>query len=62
MTNNTVKYNKTILFYKIYELAEMKGYEIRSRHQGLTANESFDKVITPFDFSEQNGGTYDSFR
>lgn len=39
----------------IYDVAEEQWYEIRPVTEMLTPNESFEKVIRPFDFSSENG-------
>ena len=44
------------------ELAQNKSYEIRTYNEPLKAGESFDKVKTPFDLSNENGGTVDGFK
>jgi hypothetical protein len=42
------------------QLAKDKGYEIRHYTTPLKAGEQFKKTISPFDFSNNNGGTINS--
>lgn len=44
----------------LQELSKNKNYEIRHNSTPLKNTEQFDKVITPFDFSNQHGGTINS--
>lgn len=52
--------NKTLP--TLQKLATSKGYELRHHAIPLGATEKFDKVISPFDFSSNNGGTLDSIK
>jgi len=54
------KINNTMETLK--KIAEKKHFEIRNINEPLKANETFDKVITPFDFSNENGGTFNSYK
>lgn len=47
---------------KLQQLARSKGYQIRHFSNPLKKNESFGKVVKPFDFSVKYGGTVDSMR
>ena len=44
------------------ELAKLKGYEIRPISQHLANNEKFELIVSPFEFSDANGGTIDSWQ
>jgi hypothetical protein len=41
----------------LQELANLKGYELRHFTTPLKANEEFDLVVRPLDFSEKTGPT-----
>jgi hypothetical protein len=46
----------------LQELAKKNGYEIRHYTTPLKKNESFEKVVRPFDFSTKKGGTTNAFK
>jgi hypothetical protein len=44
------------------QLANNKGYEVRNYNIPLKSDETFKRVMKPFEFSEVNGGTIDGFK
>ena len=48
--------------YTLKELAQKHGLEIRHINTPLSTDESFEKVITPFELSNNNGGSLDAFK